>query len=106
VHDGYPRYPIRGALEGILPPRIQWRTTKAPFSPDYFVRYNAQLGIAREFVAAIGPRDPVRSVIDVDRLEKVLLPVDPVKGSVAARDDVPLTLYMICFLRQFSEFRP
>ena len=66
VHDGYPRSLIRKALDGILPPRIQWRTDKSPASPDYFVRYNAQLGIAREFVAAIGPRDPVRTVVDVD----------------------------------------
>lgn len=106
MRDGYPRYLTRAALDGILPPRIQWRIGKTAFSPDYYVRYNAQLGMAREFVSAIGARDPVRSVIDVPRLEKLLVPVDPTKESKIARDDVPVTLYMICFLRQFSEFRP
>jgi asparagine synthase (glutamine-hydrolysing) len=105
MRDGYRRYLVRGALDGILPPRIQWRTDKMPYSPDYFVRYNAQLGMARNFVAAIGPNDPVRSVIDVDRLGTLLHPVDPAAGSTAARDAVPVTMYMINFLRQFSDFR-
>ena len=34
----YTRYLARGALDGVLPPAIQWRTTKEPFSPDYFLR--------------------------------------------------------------------
>ena len=108
VHDGYQRYPIRAALDGILPPRIQWRTDKKPFSPDYLVRYNAQLGIAREFVSAIGPHDPVRTIVDVDKLQQLLaLPVDQNhRGAAAALGQVPGTLYLICFLRQFSAFRP
>jgi asparagine synthase (glutamine-hydrolysing) len=106
VREGYPRYPIRAALEGILPPRIQWRTDKMPYSPDYFVRYNAQLPLAQEFVAAIGPRDPVRAIVDIERLRQLLVPVDAVAGTTAARDQVPATLYLINFLRQFSEFRP
>jgi asparagine synthase (glutamine-hydrolysing) len=105
VGDGYPRYRIRAALDGILPPRIQWRTTKAPYSPDYFVRYNAQLGIAREFVQAIRPNDPIRAIVDVEGLEKLLLPVDAAVGPTAARDEVPVSLYLINFLRQFPEFR-
>jgi asparagine synthase (glutamine-hydrolysing) len=106
VRDGYRRYLIRGALDGILPRRIQWRTEKLPYSPDYFARYNAQLGMARKFVAAIGPNDPVRSVIDVEQLEKLLHPVDAAVGSAGARDVIPVTMYMINFLRQFSDFRP
>jgi asparagine synthase (glutamine-hydrolysing) len=106
VGDGYPRYRIRAALDGILPPRIQWRTTKAPYSPDYFARYNAQLGMAREFVQAIRPNDPVRTVVDVEGLGKLLVPVDPAVGPTAARDEIPVTLYLINFLRQFAEFRP
>jgi asparagine synthase (glutamine-hydrolysing) len=106
VQNGYNRYLIRGALDGILPRRIQWRTDKVPFSPDYCVRYNAQLGKAREFVAAIGRNDPVRSVIDVDRLWTMLEPVEPNSRSPIARDVVPGTIYAICFLRQFAEYRP
>jgi hypothetical protein len=106
VEGGYQRLLIRKALAGILPERIQWRTSKAPFSPDYFVRYNAQLGIAQDFVASIGGKDPVRSVVDVEHLKTVLQPVDPIAGSKAALSQIPSTIYAINFLRQFSEFRP
>ena len=106
VRNGYLRYPVRAALDGILPKRIQWRTDKVAFSTDYFVRFNAQLGKAREFVAAIGRTDPVRSVIDVDRLATLLTPVAPDSRSPIARDVVPATIYAICFLRQFPEYRP
>lgn len=106
VRNGYFRYLIRGSLGGVLPEKIRWRTDKKAFSPDYFIRYNAQLGKAREFVAEIGSRDPVRSVIDVDRLALLLKPVEPGTRSYVARVVVPTTIYSICFLRQFAEFRP
>jgi asparagine synthase (glutamine-hydrolysing) len=106
VAGGYRRNLIRRSLDGILPRKIQWRTTKAPFSPDYYVRYNAQIGKAREFVAAIGPRDPVGSVVDVDLLRRNLHPVDPITGTWDALVSVPMTIYLIAFLRQFAEFRP
>lgn len=77
-----------------------------PYSPDYFVRYNAQLGMARDFVSAIGPKDPVRAVVDVEQLAALTQPVDALSGSAAARDQVPVTMYLINFLRQFPEFRP
>ncbi len=105
IRDGYSRYLIRQALDGILPKKIQWRTSKAPFSPDYFVRFNAQLPMAREFVRAIGPKDPVRSLVDVNELSRSLEPVHPVQGSFEALAIIPSTLYLICFLRQFPEFR-
>jgi asparagine synthase (glutamine-hydrolysing) len=108
VRNGYTRNLVREALDGVLPPKIQWRTSKAPFSPDYFVRYNSQLPKAREFVRAIGPKDPVRSVIDIPRLGALLRAADPSDpGSAEAiGDTVPATFYAICFLRQFAEYRP
>ena len=45
--DGYYRYLIRAALDKILPPKIQWRTSKTAFSPDYMRRYNSQIGGVR-----------------------------------------------------------
>jgi asparagine synthase (glutamine-hydrolysing) len=106
VRDGYSRYLIRRAMNGILPPRIQWRTSKGPFSPDYFIRYNNQVQKARDFVAGIGAEDPIRSVIDVETLSGLLRRPPVPNGDVAALSLVPTTIYLICFLRQFSEFRP
>jgi hypothetical protein len=62
--------------------------------------------MALEFVAGIRPNDPVRRIVDVERLRKMLVPVDTRTRPAAARDEIPLTLYLINFLRQFSEFRP
>ena len=106
VRNGYHRYLIRKALDGILPPRIQWRTTKSPFSPDYFIRYNNQLQKAREFVAAIGAADPIRSVVDIDTLRRLLQRPPVPEGDIAALGSIPTSIYLICFLRQFPEFRP
>jgi asparagine synthetase B (glutamine-hydrolysing) len=106
IRDGYPRYMVRRALEGVLPERIRWRTSKGVASPDYTVRYAAQIRQAWEFVAAIGPNDPVRSVIDVDRLGRVVALRDPPSNMRVRMHRVPNTIYLICFLRQFAEFRP
>jgi asparagine synthase (glutamine-hydrolysing) len=104
IHGGYSRYMVRRSLDGVLPKKIQWRTTKAPFAPDYFIRYNAQLPKAVEFVESIRANDPVRAVVDVPELKRLLRPVDPVQGSFDALA-LPVSCYLICFLRQFAEFR-
>jgi hypothetical protein len=89
-----------------LPKKIQWRASKAPFSPNFAFRFNTQLVKAREFVTAIRPKDPVRAVVDVDRLASILKPADPQKDTPVERESIPATFYVLCFLRQFPEFRP
>ncbi len=106
VRNGYQRNLIRASLDGVLPQKIQWRTSKAPFSPNYAYRFNMQLHKAKEFVHSIGPKDPVRAVIDVDRLASLLRPADPQRDTPVEREMIPSTLYVLCFLRQFPEFRP
>jgi asparagine synthase (glutamine-hydrolysing) len=106
IRDGYPRYLVRGALEGVLPESIRWRTSKGVASPDYTVRYAAQIRQAQEFLAAIGPNDPVRSVIDVDQLGRLVALRDPPSDMRVRMYRVPNTIYLICFLRQFADFRP
>lgn len=103
--DGYTRLLIRRCLEGILPPRIQWRTGKIGFSPDYSIRFNRQLEKARSFVAGIGPNDPVRSVVDVETLQSRLRPGKAPLPRIDTEGRIPTTIYLICFLRQFAEFR-
>jgi asparagine synthase (glutamine-hydrolysing) len=102
--NGYSRYMVRRSLDGVLPRKIQWRTTKAPFAPDYFIRFNSQLPRAKEFIESIPSNDPVRSIVDVSRIWQSLVPVDAVLGTFDALC-VPVNLYLICFLRQFAEFQ-
>jgi asparagine synthase (glutamine-hydrolysing) len=106
VKNGYHRNLMRESMDGVLPKRIQWRTSKTPFSPDYSARFNAQLGRARDVVEAISPRDPVREILDMDRLAGLLRPVDPQTAGPIERDSIPATMYVLCFLRQFSDYRP
>lgn len=110
VHRGYKRYLIRAALDGLLPPQIQWRTSKQPFSPDYHLRYNRQRPWVEQFLAAIAPDDPVRQIVNVDKIQH--LAASEMKGSrantptnMAAIELVPMGIYLITFLRQFAEFR-
>ena len=105
VRNGYRRNLIRGALDGILPERVQRRTSKTMFSPDYFLRYNQQLGKVRDFVSEIGIGDPIRSIIDIKRLERLLEPVEMQNVDNPVLGVVPATIYAICFLRQFEDYR-
>jgi asparagine synthase (glutamine-hydrolysing) len=110
VRNGYKRYLIRAGLDGVLPPAIQWRTSKLAFSPDYQIRYNAQREQVHSFLESISATDPVREVVDVERI-KSLSATDMANARAATFDDVaamhvvPLGIYTIAFLRQFSEFR-
>lgn len=106
VQGGYLRVLIRRAMNGLLPPAIQWRTTKAPFSPDYFTRYNYQIEIARSWLARIHPADPVCEVVDLAALRDRLVPFRAGDSESSAYIAVPVTMYLINFLRQFSRFRP
>jgi asparagine synthase (glutamine-hydrolysing) len=110
VRNGYKRYLIRAGLDTILPPAIQWRTTKQPFSTDYLRRYNAQRKLAQTILEEIHPGDPIRTIVDVERLKQLAaLPVaDNERGTFAesvALHAVPQGIYLICFLRRFDEFR-
>lgn len=110
VRNGFKRYLIRAGLDNVLPRAIQWRTSKKPFSPDYLRRYNAQRKQAQTLLDGIPAHDPVREVVDVEKLQTLAkLPVaDDERGTFAesvALAAVPTGIYLICFLRRFQEFR-
>lgn len=107
IRKGYKRNIVRSGLDGILPKEIQTRLDKKPFSPDYFRRYNAQIGAAKQFLDSIADNDPVRSVIDVEKLKAWAgIPVsDNEKNNNIALHYLPQGIYLISFLRRFSEFQ-
>lgn len=110
VRNGYERYTVRAGLKNILPPEIQWRTSKVPFSPDYNRRYNNQIPQVKAFLMGISPTDPIRKVVDVEKLKTLTdLPLRDEEFNTfaekAARDFVPQGIYLIRFLRRFKEFR-
>jgi asparagine synthase (glutamine-hydrolysing) len=44
--DGWTRLTMRRAMQGVLPPAVQWRATKANLSPNFLAQIRAQDGIA------------------------------------------------------------
>ena len=108
VKNGYKRYMVRAGLNGLLPPEIQWRNTKGAFSPDYQQRYQAQLPEVRSFLNEISPGDPVRQIVDVEKLKAWTSPtIRPGElPEKITRDIIPEGIYLIHFLRRFSEYRP
>lgn len=105
--DGYRRYAIRLGMQGLLPDEIRWRTCKQPFSPDYHLRYNRQLPMAREFLASIEKTPLMCAAVDIPKLEKALeIPMQTARCSTVvdyrAMHSVPQAMYLLAFLRQFG----
>lgn len=110
IHRGYPRSLVRHALDGLLPPDIQWRTSKEPFSPDFHIRYNRQRPQVVEWLRSISMNDPVRDIVDVERLLQMAgTDMHGNRGNTPndfiAMHMVPQGVYLIEFLRTFPEFR-
>lgn len=110
VKNGYKRYLIRAGLAGILPPEIQWRNSKSPFSPDYMRHYKAHLPQVAAFFETIQANDPVSAVVDLEKLKSwtKIQVADNEKNNhkvQIARELVPRAVYLICFLRRFKEFQ-
>lgn len=109
VHNGYNRYLIRAALDGLLDPEIQWRTTKTPFSPDYPHRFNRSLPKVQGFLKGISASDPIRTIVNVPLLQNYAdhtMQSNWGRGKMgfAALHSLPMGIYLIHFLRRFPEF--
>jgi asparagine synthase (glutamine-hydrolysing) len=103
---GIGRYLLRRSFAHLLPAGITWRMDKFPYSPDYCVRYNEQVPKAATFLGAIRKSDPVRDIVDVERLKKSLSRVDPMMAwDSPALTSIPRSIYLIKFLRGFPAFR-
>jgi len=77
---GWKRGLFRRAMEGILPPSIQWRRDKHVFVPDFHSRVlEAKPDILR-FLDTIREEEQVHRYIDINRIENQLEHIRPVKG--------------------------
>ena len=99
-------------MEGVLPPRIQWRTTKAPFSPDYYVRLKQSSQYAWQVLTEIAQNDPVRELINVELIQEALKNLDeqqswePGKSEDTAKLIVQRGIHVIRFLQWFEKLSP
>lgn len=70
--NGYPRYMIRRAMQGIMPKAICTRLTKAPFAPDYTDRYREAIPQIYALIDEISGYSLVQEIIDLPRLKKIV----------------------------------
>lgn len=105
VHSrcGYRRYFVRRALDGILPPKVQWRTCKVPFSPDFHTRFNRSRGKALEILHAVPSGSRIPEILDIDRLKQLASyemsdAWDDSPQKFAAMHVLPLGVYVTRFL--------
>jgi asparagine synthase (glutamine-hydrolysing) len=109
IRNGYKRNLIRLGMKGILPDKLRFRTSKEPFGPDFHDRYNRQRPGIVEMLTQIKPGDPVREIVDVEKLlnlaqydmqtNRCNTPME-----FAAMHSVPRGIYLITFLRQFEKY--
>lgn len=109
-HNGHKRGLVRTALDGLLPPAIQWRRTKEPFDPGYPTRYNRQRSMVVQLLASIPAGDPLRSVVDIEKLRRLAAQImTGNRGNTPAdfvgMHTVTLGVYLIAFLRLFDDWR-
>lgn len=74
VRHGWSRYLLRAGMEGVLPPEIQWRKSKGPFSPDFFRRLSASRPGALQFLAEVeadsGLYDFIKPYMDLNKIRE------------------------------------
>jgi asparagine synthase (glutamine-hydrolysing) len=77
---GWKRGHFRFAMADILPPGIQWRKSKTPFSPNFHRRVMTTRKEMTAFLNNIKRSDPVRQYLDIDKIKNQFDRVQPVKG--------------------------
>lgn len=65
--DGWPRFAFRRAMEGILPPEIQWRTGKGNLSPNF----HRTLRAAQVAMGPLPADSPLAAYLDVHAVEEM-----------------------------------
>lgn len=70
--DGWRRYPLRRAMEGVLPRAVAWRTTKGAFSPDYARRLERAMGEARARIETLSRSSLVVELLDPAALDRLV----------------------------------
>jgi asparagine synthase (glutamine-hydrolysing) len=109
IQNGYKRNMIRLGMKGILPDKLRFRISKNPFGPDFHDRYNRQRPEIIEMLSQIKPGDPVREIVDVDKLLSMAqyqMQTNTCRTPMeyAAMHSVPQGIYLITFLKIFKSY--
>lgn len=106
--DGVDRRLLRLGMEGQLPDAILSRTSKAPFSPDYLMRYKAEKASILDSIAAFSKSGKLNAIVDFKRVFSALesTPVysaeQPMRVNFDSQFVVPYAIYLCYFLDRFG----
>ena len=106
--EGVDRRLLRLGMEGQLPGEILSRTSKAPFSPDYLNRYQAEKASILDTISAFSESDKINTIVDFNKVFSALesTPVysaeRPMRVDLDSQFLVPYAIYLCYFLDRFG----
>ena len=106
--DGCNRRLLRLGMEGLLPNEILKRTSKAPFSPDYHLRYQMDKSKAARTLKNYYAAGKLSSVVDFEKVmpalesRSVYRPENPMRVDYSAQFLIPFAMYLCYFLESFT----
>lgn len=106
--EGHSRHLLRLGMDGLLPEPIRLRTSKAPFSPDYHLRYEAEKAKARSVLHRFNGLGELNEIVDFKRVLRALETTTAYRGDKPMRIDrdpqftIPYAVYLCYFLATFG----
>jgi asparagine synthase (glutamine-hydrolysing) len=106
--EGSSRRLLRLGMEGLLPEKILSRTSKAPFSPDYHLRYERDKLKALNIVRDFSESKKLCPIVNFNRVFEALesvpdySPENPMRVDYESQFLVPYAVYLCYFLDNFG----
>jgi len=106
--DGNSRRLLRLGMDGLLPGEVLSRTSKAPFSPDYHLRYERDKAKAFSILKDASGSEKLNGMVDFERVLNALenTPVyraeNPMRINYESQFLVPYAMYLCYFLNEFG----
>ena len=109
LKNGVNRRLLRLGMEGRLPDEILSRTSKAPFSPDYLIRYQAERSATLKTINAFSNSGQLGAIVDFNRVFRALESAPAYNAEQPMRVDhesqftIPYAIYLCYFLSTFGK---
>lgn len=106
--EGCSRRLVRLGMDGSLPEAILKRTSKAPFSPDYHLRYERDKAQAEATLKALSESQELNAIVDFQNVFSALesgsdyRPENPMRVDYGSQFLVPYAMYLCYFLNRFA----
>jgi asparagine synthase (glutamine-hydrolysing) len=104
VRNGWRRSLMRRAMEGVLPAKIQWRSTKHPFTPDYHSRVLRAKHRVLRFLSEAAMDEHSCQYVDRTKIERQLERLKPVKGWNEWENDTPIIVGKGIMIESFTRW--